>query len=473
MPTPPTIVILAAGQGTRMRSALPKLLHPLCGRPLVQWPVRAALDAGAGRVVVVGGPDRVLADHVPAGVELAIQAAPLGTADALASAGAHLDTAGTVIVLAGDIPLVDAALLSELATSHGEGRSAATMATMLLDDPSQYGRVVRAPDGSVQRVVETKDPGTVAADVLAIREVNTGILAFAGPGLRELLEAIVPDPATGERFLPDALAVLRSRGERVAVHAVADSALTLGVNDRVDLSRVREVAQRRINDAHARAGVTIVDPSTTLIDVDVQIAPDATIEPSCFLRGATRVAAGARIGPLTTLIDSAVGEGASVVHSYLDRCRVGAQASVGPFAYLRPQAELAAGAKIGTFVEVKNSRIGAGAKVPHLSYIGDADVGERTNLGAGTITANYDGHAKHRTRIGDDVRGGVDTAFVAPVEIGDGAWTAAGSVVTEDVPAGALAIARARQRNVEDYARRDGPARAADAGPGPDPRGDA
>jgi len=448
----PTVVILAAGQGTRMRSATPKVLHGICGRPMVLWPVRAALDAGAAKVVVVGGPDRALEGRLPAGVELAVQAEPRGTGDAVRAATAHLGD-GPVIVLAGDVPLITADAISALAQAHEASGAAATMATMELADPTGYGRVVRGADGGVERVVETKTTGDASAEELAIREVNTGVFAFDGPRLTTALEQIEAANAQGEYYLPDVLPVLAADGG-VAAHRVDDPDLMLGVNDRVDIARVQALAQRRIVQAHQRAGVTVVHPDSTLIDADVTIGEDAVIEPSSFLRGAAAVGPRAVIGPLTTLIDSSVGDGASVPHSYVVESEIGAGASVGPFAYLRPGTVVAAGAKIGTFVEIKNSNIGAGTKVPHLSYIGDADVGEGSNLGAGTITANYDGHTKHRTTIGKNVRGGVDTSLVAPVEVGDGAWTAAGSVITEDVPPGALGVARARQRNVEDYDER-------------------
>jgi bifunctional UDP-N-acetylglucosamine pyrophosphorylase/glucosamine-1-phosphate N-acetyltransferase len=452
----PTVVILAAGQGTRMRSATPKMLHQICGRPMVDWTIRAALDSGAGRVVVVDGRDRVLEGRLPEGVTLAVQEEPLGTGDAVRAAAGHIDRGAPVVVLAGDAPLVTGEVISALSAEHAGQGAAATMATMELESPDGYGRVVRTPDGSVERVVETKRPGDATPAELAIREVNTGLFAFDGQALVDALAHLEADNAQGEYYLPDVIPVLRGGGRVVAAFPVDDPSLLLGVNDRADLAVVRALIQRRIHERHMRAGVTIVDPASTLIDADVELGADTVVEPSSFLRGSTRVAGGCRVGPLTTLIDSDLGEGVVVPYSYLVECRVAAGAAVGPFAYLRPGAQLEDGAKAGTFVEIKNSRIGPGAKIPHLSYVGDAEVGEGSNLGAGTITANYDGFRKQRTRIGARVRGGVDTAFVAPVEVGDDAWTAAGSVVTENVPDGALAIARARQRNVQGYAERKG-----------------
>lgn len=450
----PTVVILAAGLGTRMRSATPKMLHEICGRPMVGWTIQAALDSGAGQVVVVDGPQRALEGHVPQGVALAVQADPCGTGDAVRAAAEHIERGAPVVVLAGDAPLVTGEVVCALAAAHADGQAAATMAVMEVDPPDGYGRVVRAPDGSVERVVETKHADDATEDELAIREVNTGLFAFDGEPLLDALGKLRADNAQGEYYLPDVIPVLRDRGATVAAFAIDDPSLLLGVNDRADLAAARALVQRRIHERHMRAGVTIVDPASTVIDAGVELGGDTVIEPSSFLRGRTRAAAGCRIGPLTTLIDSELGDGVTVPHSYLVECRVAAGATVGPFAYLRPGADLEPGAKVGTFVEIKNSRIGAGAKVPHLSYVGDAEVGEGSNLGAGTITANYDGLRKQRTRIGARVRSGVDTAFVAPVEVGDDAWTAAGSVVTEDVPDGALAIGRARQRNVEGYADR-------------------
>ncbi|MDQ6749971.1 MAG: bifunctional UDP-N-acetylglucosamine diphosphorylase/glucosamine-1-phosphate N-acetyltransferase GlmU [Actinomycetota bacterium] len=450
----PTVVIMAAGQGTRMRSATPKVLHDLCGRPLVGWPVAAALEAGAGKVVVVGGPDRALAGLLPDDVALVVQDDARGTGDAVRAATAEIVPGAPVLVLSGDVPLVTAELIRELTEVHVVADAAATMVTMELEDPTGYGRVVRGPEGNVERVVETKAEGDATAAQLAIREVNAGVYAFEPETMIEALAALEPDNAQAEYYLPDALRAIAHSGRPVAAFKVEDAALTLGVNDRVDLARVREIAQRRIQEAHMRAGVTIVDPASTTIDADVRLGADTVIAPATFLHGATRIGARCRVGPATTLRDAILGDEVTVLHSYLDRCEVRAGGTVGPFAYLRPEALLREGAKVGTFVEIKNSDIGAGTKVPHLSYIGDADIGERSNLGAGTITANYDGTNKHRTTIGAGVRGGVDTAFVAPVVVGDRAWTAAGSVITEDVPAGALGIGRARQRIVEGFDER-------------------
>ncbi len=439
-----------------MRSDVPKVLHELCGRPMGLWPVVAALRAGAGRVVVVDSPDQPLRELLPEGVELVVQPRSNGTGGAVAAAAAAgmLDPDAPVVVLSGDVPLVSAEAIEQLVQAHAESGASATMATTMLEDPSGYGRVVRDARGAVARVVETKREGDATPEELQIREVNTGVYAFDGSALLEALPKLTPDNAQGELYLPQVLDLLRAGGAVVAAHAVADPGLVLGVNDRVALAEARALVQRTILEDHMRAGVTIVDPHNTWIDVDVQIGRDARIEPCTWLRGATAVGSGATVGPQATVIDSRIGERASVRVAWLEGATVHEGASVGPFAYLRPGAVLRAGAKVGTFVEVKNSDIGAGAKIPHLSYIGDADVGEGANLGAGTLTANYDGRAKHRTKIGRRVHGGVDTAFVAPVTIGDDAYTAAGSVITDDVPPSALGIARARQENIEGYAER-------------------
>ncbi len=437
-----------------MRSSLPKVLHPLCGRPLILWPVVAAQEAGAGKIVVVDNPKRRLEDRLPDGVLLAVQEVANGTGGAVAAAGSHIEATETVVVLAGDVPLITPETIRGLVEAHEASGAAATMATMEPDDPAQYGRVVRDREGNVERVVEVKAAGDATPEQLAIREVNTGVYAFDGGSLLAALNEIDTDNAQGELYLPDVLPKLRESGKQIAAHVVTDASITAGVNDRVELAAIRKVAQRRIHDAHARNGVTIVDPDSTLIDVQVTIGRDTVVEPSTFIRGDTSIGEECVIGPLTTIVDSTLGDGISAPHSYLVSVQADDHVTIGPFAYLRPDTHLHSGAKAGAFVEIKNSTIGRGTKVPHLSYIGDADVGENTNIGAGNITANYDGRAKHRTTIGSGVRTAVDTAFVAPVELGDEAWTAAGSVITEDIPAGALGVARARQKNIPDYAER-------------------
>lgn len=447
-----TALIMAAGRGTRMRSSLPKVLHPVCGRPMLHWVIGAAREAGATRVVCVTRPGDGVADALPDGVESVEQSEGEGTGAAVAAARERLNGAGTVLTLSGDHPLISPELIAELAEAHARQGADATMLTTDELEPAGYGRVVRGPDGSVERIVETKSTAGLSAAELAIREVNLGTYAFGSEPLLDALEA-VPEQH-GERYLTAVFPVLRERGHTVAVHPTADTAVAIGVNDRVALMEVQTIAARRILERHARAGVTFESPDTTVVDADVQIGPDTVVAAGTILRGATRIGSGCAIGPHTTAQDVTVGDRAAVLRSHLVESTVAEGAIVGPFSYLRPGAEIGPGAKVGAFVEVKNSVLGEGAKVPHLSYIGDTEVGARANLGASTITANYDGRRKHRTTIAENVRTGVHTSLVAPVRVGTGAYTGAGSVITDDVPDGALGIARPKQRNVERYAER-------------------
>jgi bifunctional UDP-N-acetylglucosamine pyrophosphorylase/glucosamine-1-phosphate N-acetyltransferase len=434
-----------------MRSATPKLLHSLCGRPLLAWQVAAARAADPAKVVVVDNPERRLAALFGDQATIVVQAEQRGTADAVKAAADEIDPDGIVIVLNGDLPLIRPETIAGLTAEHERQGAAATMLTAVLDDPSGYGRVVRAPDGTVERVVETKAGGDASAAELKIREVNTGIFAFDGGELLRALARVGSDNAQGELYLPDVLPILREDERTVAAFELEDPEETLQVNDRLGLAEVRAVAQRRIHERHMLAGVTIVNPLATVIDIDVRIGADTEIAPFSSLHGTTTIGQGSVIGPQATLIDARVGDGATILHAYVRQAEVGDRVSVGPFAYLRPGTRLHEGSKVGTFVEVKNSNVGAGTKVPHLSYIGDTDIGEQSNIGAGTITANYDGYRKHRTKIGARVKVSVDTAFIAPVQIGDDSYTGAGSVISKDIPDGALGVARAPQRNIEGY----------------------
>jgi bifunctional UDP-N-acetylglucosamine pyrophosphorylase/glucosamine-1-phosphate N-acetyltransferase len=445
---------MAAGAGTRMRSSLPKMLHPVCGRPMVAWPILAAREAGVGRVAAIVSPGRDLSAGFPDEVETVVQPEPDGTGGAIRAALPLIEGAETVLVLSGDHPLISARDIADLLEVHASSDAAATMLTIELDDPGSYGRVVRSADGEVERVVEAKSTGDAGPEQLAIREINAGTYAFDAEPLATALRGLSNDNAQGEYYLTDAFAALREAGHSVAAHPTEDFAVTMGVNNRADLAAVEAEGRRRILEAHMLAGVTVVDPGTTWVDAGVEIAADARIEPGTSLRGATAVGAGSTVGPLSTLIDTALGENVHVPHSYLVECEVLDGCNVGPFAYLRPGAHLEAGAKAGTFVEIKNSRVGEGSKVPHLAYVGDADIGPGTNLGAGTITANYDGFRKHRTTIGAGVRVGVDTMLIAPVQVGDAAYTGAGAVIKRDVPEGALAVSENDQRNIEGYAER-------------------
>ncbi|HEV7482563.1 MAG TPA: bifunctional UDP-N-acetylglucosamine diphosphorylase/glucosamine-1-phosphate N-acetyltransferase GlmU [Solirubrobacterales bacterium] len=448
----PTVLVMAAGKGTRMRSSLPKMLHPVCGRAMVAWPVLAAREAGAGRVAAIVSPGMDLSAGLPEGVETVEQPEPDGTGGAIRAARELIEASEAVLVLSGDVPLISTATIEALLEAHEASPAAATMLTIELDDPASYGRVVRTGSGEVERVVEAKAGGDADPEQLAIREINAGTYVFDAGPLAAALAGLSNDNAQGEYYLPDVFPALREAGHTVAAHLADDLAVTMGVNNRVDLAAVEAEARRRLLEEHMLAGVTVVDPGSTWIDAGVEIGADARIEPGTSLRGATAVGAHAVVGPLTTLIDSAVGVESSVVQSYLVECEVRDGCTVGPFAYLRPGAVLDPGAKAGTFVEIKNSHIGKNAKIPHLSYIGDADVGGGSNIGAGTITANYDGFTKSRTVIGVDVRIGVDTMLIAPVEVGDSAYTGAGAVVKDDVPEGALAVSENAQRNIDGYA---------------------
>jgi bifunctional UDP-N-acetylglucosamine pyrophosphorylase / glucosamine-1-phosphate N-acetyltransferase len=445
---------MAAGEGTRMRSSVPKVLHPICGRPMIVWPILAAHEAGAERVCVIVSPERDLSDALPEGTETVVQPRPDGTGGAVRAALDVVRDSGTVVVMNADHPLVTPELIAGLVGFHGDGDAAATVVTLDRDDPESLGRVVRDAEGEFERIVETKHTEGVPSEVLAIHEVNTNMFAFDGSALADGLGLIKNDNAAGEYYIGDVLRALREQSRRVLVHKVGDVSVNIGINTRVELAVVSAEARRRILERHMLAGVTVADPAATWIDADVEIEPDAVIEPGTALRGRTRVGRGSVVGPHTTLIDSILGADVTAPHSYLVQCEVAEGSQVGPFAHLRPGATLRKGAKAGAFVEIKGSEIGEGAKVPHLSYVGDAEVGAGSNIGAGTVTVNYDGFRKHRTKIGERARIGSDTMLVAPVSVGDDAYTGAGSVITKDVPPGALGVERAEQRTVEGYAEK-------------------
>jgi bifunctional UDP-N-acetylglucosamine pyrophosphorylase / glucosamine-1-phosphate N-acetyltransferase len=450
-----TALIMAAGHGTRMRSSLAKVLHPVCGVPMVEWVIDAAHDAGADRVVCITRPGEGVAEHLPESAEAADQTEGEGTASAVLAARAQIAESQTVVVLSGDVPLTSPDTIRTLVDAHEREQAAATLLTTEELDPTSYGRIVRegGPEGAVQKIVETKSAEGVPAEVLAIREINVGIYVF---GAAELLDALeqVPTETNGERYLPGVFPILRDQGKKIAAHRTTDVLTAMGVNDRADLMEVTRHAQRRILHEHAANGVTFTAPDGVAIDRRVELGADTTVHGAVTLRGATRVGARCEIGPATTIANSYLGDRIIIPHSFLVDCRVADDAKIGPFAYLRPEADIRENAKVGTFVEVKKSTVHEGAKVPHLSYIGDADVGANANLGAGTITANYHRGRKTRTTIGEGVHTGVHTALVAPVNVGDAAYTGAGSVITKDVPDGALAVSRPPQRNIEGYSQR-------------------
>jgi bifunctional UDP-N-acetylglucosamine pyrophosphorylase/glucosamine-1-phosphate N-acetyltransferase len=422
---------------------------------MVHWVIAAARGAGADRVVCVTRSGEGVAERLPPGTEAADQADGEGTGAAVLAARAQLEQSDRVVVLSGDVPLTSSALIESLLETHDRERAAATLLTTEELDPTAYGRIVRAPDGSVERIVETKTTDGVPPDVLEIREINIGTYVFDARALVSALDE-VPVEDNGERYLTSVFPILRRHGSKIAAYRTGDTLSAMGVNNRADLMAVTTHAQRRILEEHARAGVTFTAPGTVAIDAQVEIGADTTIAAGVTLKGATRIGERCELGPATTITDSDLGHDITVPHSFLVDCQVADGATIGPFAYLRPEADVREGAKVGTFVEVKKSTIREGAKVPHLSYIGDADIGANANLGAGTITANYHRGRKNRTTVGEGVHTGVHTALVAPVNVGAAAYTGAGSVITEDVPDGSLAVSRPRdsQQNIEGYAKR-------------------
>jgi bifunctional UDP-N-acetylglucosamine pyrophosphorylase/glucosamine-1-phosphate N-acetyltransferase len=454
---PAAVIVLAAGEGTRMKSRkVPKVLHELGGRSMVGHVLAAARDLEPERLIAVVGHDRAkviahLAEVEPDALPVT-QAEQNGTGHAvrmvLEAVGA-ID--GTVLVLNGDAPLLRGDVLHELLATHVREGNAATILTADVPDPTGYGRMIRAGDGSVSAIVEEKD---ASADERAITEINVGMYAFDGVLLSAALGKVTTDNAKGEEYLTDVVTILRDSGHRVGGALDRQWTGPLGVNDRVQLAEARRLLNDRVLEAHMRAGVTIVDPQSTWIDVQVTLEADALIKPGTQLHGATHIAAGAEIGPNCTLTDTQVGEDTVVVNAVCDSAEIGPEVSVGPFAYLRPGTKLGRKAKAGTYVEMKNAVVGAGSKVPHLTYVGDAEIGEGSNIGAACVFVNYDGVEKRKSVVGDHVKVGSDNMLVAPVNIGDGAYTAAGSVITNDVPPGAMAVARARQRNVEGWVER-------------------
>ncbi|MCE1179117.1 MAG: bifunctional UDP-N-acetylglucosamine diphosphorylase/glucosamine-1-phosphate N-acetyltransferase GlmU [Micrococcales bacterium] len=454
---PAAVIILAAGEGTRMKSATPKVLHRIGGRSLLGHAIHAAREAQPDHVAVVVRHQRErVVEHIgqiDPQATIADQDEIKGTGRAAECALLALpeDLTGTVLVTMGDVPLLAGSTLTALAEEHASSGAAVTVITATLEDPSGYGRIVRDPAGGVEGIVEHKD---CTPEQLGIHEINSGIYAFDVTVLRDALGRVTSDNAQGEKYLTDVLGLARQAGRDVAAHLVDDLWQTEGVNDRVQLARLGKELNRRLLEQHMRAGVSIVDPDTTWVDADVSIGQDTTILPGTQLLGATSIGAGATIGPDTTLTDTEVGDGAEVKRTESLLAVIGAGATVGPFSYLRPGTELGANGKIGGFVETKNAVIGEGAKVPHLTYCGDAEIGEGANIGAGTIFANYDGVAKHKTRIGRHSFVGSNSVLVAPVDVADGAYVGAGSALTGEVGPGQIAVARGNQRNIDGWVAR-------------------
>ncbi|TNC29544.1 bifunctional UDP-N-acetylglucosamine diphosphorylase/glucosamine-1-phosphate N-acetyltransferase GlmU [Amycolatopsis alkalitolerans] len=454
-------LVLAAGEGTRMRSKIPKVLHPIAGRPLVEHAVRAAAGLGPQDLVVVVGHGReTVREHLDQlgktlgrAITTAVQEVQHGTGHAVSCALDALPAAveGTVLVSYGDVPLLDTETLAALLAEHEENGNAVTVLTAVLDDPTGYGRIIRDTEGAVRGIVEQRD---ATEDQLDISEINSGVYAFDAALLSEGLTKLSTDNSQGELYLTDVLTNACAEGRKVGALVVDDPWLTEGVNDRVQLSVLGAELNRRIVRRWQLSGVTVVDPATTWLDAGVTLERDVLIEPGVQLRGATSIGEGAVVGPDTTLTDVRVGAGARVLRTHGSESEVGENANVGPFAYLRPGTVLGAQGKIGTFVETKKANIGKGAKVPHLTYVGDATIGEHSNIGASSVFANYDGVRKHHTTIGSYVRTGSDTTFVAPVEVGDGAHSGAGTVIRRNVPPGALAVSTGPQRNIEGWVAR-------------------
>ncbi|MFJ8732490.1 bifunctional UDP-N-acetylglucosamine diphosphorylase/glucosamine-1-phosphate N-acetyltransferase GlmU [Streptomyces bauhiniae] len=472
---PAAVVVLAAGEGTRMKSATPKVLHQICGRSLVGHVLAAsrALDP-AELVVVVGHAREQVAAHlaeIDPEVRTAVQEQQNGTGHAVRMAleelGGPVD--GTVVVVCGDTPLLTADTLAALTGTHQADGNAVTVLTAEVPDATGYGRIVRdGASGAVTAIVEHKD---ATDEQRAIREINSGVFAFDGRLLADALKQVRTDNSQGEEYLTDVLGILRAAGHRVGASVAGDHREIAGINNRVQLSEARRTLNDRLLTAAMLDGVTVVDPATTWVDVTVGFGRDAVVHPGTQLTGATRIDQGAEVGPNSRLNDTVVGAGARVDNTVADGALVGEGATVGPYAYLRPGTRLGVKAKIGTYVETKNASIGEGTKVPHLSYVGDATIGDFTNIGAASVFVNYDGESKHHTTVGSHCKTGSDNMFVAPVTVGDGAYTGAGSVITKDVPPGALAVARGQQRNIEGWVARKRPgsaaAKAAEAASGP------
>jgi bifunctional UDP-N-acetylglucosamine pyrophosphorylase / glucosamine-1-phosphate N-acetyltransferase len=469
-PTAPTggglaaVVVLAAGQGTRMRSARPKVLHELGGRSMLGHVLAACEPLKAGRTVVVIGAGRELVEEhlgrIAPDALAVVQEEQLGSGHAAALAlDAVPDVDGPVLLVNGDAPLLRTETVTRLVAAHQEAGAVLTVLTAEVSDPAGLGRIVR-DGGGVRAIVEERD---ATAEQRAIREVNAGVYVGDAAALRRALGRVDADNDQGEQYVTDVLALLVAEGAPVGGVLADDPVDVLGCNDQRELAERRRMLNDRVLDDLMRSGVTVVDPLTTWVDVTAEVAPDAVLQPGTQIQGASTVAGGAVVGPDTTLLDTEVAEGASVVRSHCHLAVIGPEATVGPFSYLRPGTRLARGAKVGAFVETKNADVGPDSKVPHLSYVGDATIGEGANIGAATVFVNYDGVAKHHTTVGDHVRIGSDTMLVAPVTVGDGAYTAAGSVITSDVPPGAMAVARAPQRNVAGWVRRRRPGSAAAA----------
>lgn len=449
-------LILAAGHGKRMRSGLLKVLHPVAGRSMVEHVLETARAAGIGRaVVVIGHQGEKVRAALQDRVEYVHQEEQLGTGHAVLMARDVLHEE-VVLVLYGDTPLLQADTLKDLLAQHRKSGAAATVVTTQLDDPSGYGRILRNPRGEIEGIVEEKN---ATAEQKRLREVNTGIVCYRREPLFHLLPQVKKDEVSGEYYLTDVVSLLLRAGEKVETYFVQDRSQVLGVNTRIELAEVEKILRRRILERLMLEGVTVLDPATTFVDSEVEVGMDTVIYPFTFIEGKTRIGKNCRIGPGSRIVDSVLGDGVEVEQSTVEKSRLGDGVHVGPFSHLRPDSVLEEGVKVGNFAEIKNTLVGARTKVPHHSYLGDSTIGRQVNVGAGTVIVNYDGQAKHHSDIGDGVFIGCNSNLISPVRIGSGSYIAAGSTITDDVPPGALAIARSRQVNKEGWVARKRPAR--------------
>lgn len=446
-------IILAAGQGTRMKSKLYKVLHPVCGKPMVQHVIDQVNQLQIEDIVtVIGHGAEKVQEQLGDSCKYALQEQQLGTAHAVMQAESALSVkSGTTLVICGDTPLIKAETMKELISLHEQSQAKATILTAYADNPAGYGRVLRGEGGLVEKIVEHKD---ATDEERYVKEINTGTYCFDNQALFSALKKVSNENVQGEYYLPDVIEILKEEGEVVTAFQSSDFEETLGVNDRVALSQAELILRKRINETHMRNGVTIIDPLTTFIEVDVQIGQDTVINPGSFIKGKSIIGQDCLIGPNTEISNCEIGDGTEVLQSVVHESSIGSFVKIGPFAHVRPQSDIKDSVKIGNFVEIKKTVFGEGSKASHLSYIGDAEVGENVNIGCGSITVNYDGKNKYLTKIEDNVFIGCNSNLVAPVTVGEGAYVAAGSTITQDVPQEALSVARARQVNKEDYVKK-------------------
>ncbi|MCR8871930.1 bifunctional UDP-N-acetylglucosamine diphosphorylase/glucosamine-1-phosphate N-acetyltransferase GlmU [Peribacillus frigoritolerans] len=445
-------IILAAGQGTRMKSKLYKVLHPVCGKPMVQHVIDQVNQLQIEDIVtVIGHGAEKVQEQLGDSCKYALQEQQLGTAHAVMQAESVLSArSGTTLVICGDTPLIKAETMKELIALHEQSQAKATILTAYADNPAGYGRVLRGEGGLVEKIVEHKD---ASEEERYVKEINTGTYCFDNQALFSALKKVSNENVQGEYYLPDVIEILKEEGEVVTAFQSSEFEETLGVNDRVALSQAEQILRKRINEKHMRNGVTIIDPLTTFIEADVQIGQDTVINPGSFIKGKSIIGQDCLIGPNTEISNCEIGDGTEVLQSVVHESSIGSFVKIGPFAHVRPQSDIKDSVKIGNFVEIKKTVFGKGSKASHLSYIGDAEVGENVNIGCGSITVNYDGKNKYLTKIEDNVFIGCNSNLVAPVTVGEGAYVAAGSTITQDVPQQALSVARARQVNKEDYVK--------------------